>query len=203
MADESASSVTTGESVTASSLDRARASALRSEVVFANNREIVQPLPAGNSAADADDADDLIAVPEGDYSSLAALVRDTDTQTPPDAATQCVATAIFYEARSESLEGQLAVARVIVNRSGSRRFADNPCAVVKQPGQFSFVRRGVLPTPDASRATWKTSVAIARIALRNAWASKAEGALFFHARRAGVPGARQRVAVIDNHIFYR
>lgn len=200
MADRSVPTATSGDLVTVASLDNSRAQ--RGNVVFANPREVVQSLP--DDEADANSADALIAVPDGDsYSSLAALVRDTDTQSPVDEATKCVATAIYYEARSESLDGQLAVARVILNRARSSRFADNPCGVVKQPGQFSFVRGGVLPTPDSSRATWKTSVAVARIALSNAWTSKAEGALFFHARRAGVPGARQRVAVIDNHIFYR
>jgi hypothetical protein len=39
--------------------------------------------------------------------------------------------------------------------------------------------------------------------MKNAWESKAEGALYFHARRVAPGWRRSRVAVIDNHIFYR
>lgn len=198
MADESVPSVATGHVATVSG------SATNSDgVIFAGSREIVQPLPSDQANKPAGDAEGMIAVPEGSYDSLAALVRATDSDAPADADTRCLATAIFYESRSESLEGQLAVARVIINRAHSSRFADSSCGVVRQPGQFSFVRHGVLPQPNEAKPAWKTAIAIARIALSNAWASPAEGALFFHARRASFASARQRVAVIDNHIFYR
>ena len=120
-----------------------------------------------------------------------------------DAETHCLATAVFYEARSESLEGQLAVARVIVNRAASARFRDSLCGVVKQPGQFSFVRGGAIPDPSYGGSSWKTAIAIARIAVVNGWENVAEGALYFHARRVAPAWTRKRVAAIDNHIFYR
>ena len=44
----------------------------------------------------------------------------------------CLATAIYFEARSEPLDGQVAVANVIMNRVASDRFPDSPCEVVKQ-----------------------------------------------------------------------
>ena len=173
-------------------------------------KEVVQPLgtkpgarKTGDMASAAPRADEMIAVPDKDYSSLAAMVREVDTSASLDEETRCLATAVFYESRSESLEGQLAVARVIINRAESNRFGEDMCDVVAQPGQFSFVRGGVIPAPNASRPAWKTAIAIARIAQENAWASKAEGALYFHARRVSPSWRRARVAVIDNHIFYR
>ena len=75
--------------------------------------------------------------------------------------------------------------------------------MVRQPKQFSFVRSGVIPQPDTSHPHWKRAVAISLIALENKWASAAEGALFFHARRVNPSWSRPRVAAIDNHIFYR
>lgn len=177
---------------------------------FAPLKEVVQPLGQAQGAPGAGDkrmatprADEMIAVPDKDYATLAAMVRDVDTSTSLDEETRCLASAIFYESRSESLEGQLAVARVIVNRADSNRFGEDMCDVVAQPGQFSFVRGGVIPEPSATRPAWKTAIAIARIAQDNAWASKAEGALYFHARRVSPAWRRTRVAVIDNHIFYR
>lgn len=177
------------------------------KVRFAPLKEIVQPLGDAPVAAEEDTsslrADDILGVPDKKYSSLADLVRTVDADTAVDEQTKCLATAVYYESRSESLDGQLAVARVIINRAESRRFADSLCGVVKQPGQFSFVRRGTLPQPNMGHRHWKTSVAIARIALQDAWESKAEGALFFHARHVSPAWKRARMAVIDNHIFYR
>lgn len=172
---------------------------LTGPVAFAALKEVVQPLPGQTLPADGDgeDAGGSRAV------SLAALVDSMNVEAPLDEETHCLATAIFYEARSESLEGQLAVARVIINRSKSPRFAGSLCDVVRQPGQFGFVRRGVIPEPNTSRPAWKTSIAVAHVALENAWASKAEGALYFHARRVSPGWSRQRIAMIDNHIFYR
>lgn len=208
---EEAPGYTGSQPVTISSTTPSAASAATVQNVrFAPLKEVVQPLgsrrtgtQAGNGMSDTPRADDLIAVPDKDYASLAEMVRDVDTTAALDADSHCLASAIFYESRSESLEGQLAVARVIVNRADSNRFAKDLCGVIAQPGQFSFVRGGVIPTPNKSRPAWKTAVAIALIAQDNAWTSKAEGALYFHARRVAPGWRHSRVAVIDNHIFYR
>lgn len=171
-------------------------------VAFAALKEVVQPLP-GETAPTDGNGENAEAARGARAASLAALVDSMNVETPLDEDARCLATAIFYEARSESLEGQLAVARVVINRSKSSRFAGSLCGVVRQPGQFGFVRRGVIPEPDTSRPAWKTSVAVAHVALENAWASEAEGALYFHARRVSPGWSRQRIAMIDNHIFYR
>lgn len=44
----------------------------------------------------------------------------------------CIALAIYFEARSESLEGQVAVANTIMNRVESPYFPNTPCGVVQQ-----------------------------------------------------------------------
>jgi len=44
----------------------------------------------------------------------------------------CLALAVFFEARSESLEGQVAVINTIMNRVASESFPNTPCDVVKQ-----------------------------------------------------------------------
>lgn len=169
---------------------------------FAALKEVVQPLP-GQTLPVEGEGEDAQAVRGPRAVSLAALVDSMNVEAPLDDETRCLATAIFYEARSESLEGQLAVARVVINRSKSSRFAGSLCGVVRQPGQFGFVRHGVIPEPNTSGPAWKTSVAVAHVALENAWASRAEGALYFHARRVSPGWSRQRIAMIDNHIFYR
>ena len=173
-------------------------------VHYAPTREILQTLPGpsvsteGSAAFEPQGADSAAS-----SGSLDALV---DSQQMPDAMSdemRCLAGAVFFEAKSESLAGQLAVARVVINRRESGRFADSLCGVVYQPSQFSFVRgHSMPPIPTASR-DWREAVAIAQIAMQESYRSPAEGALYFHARRVSPSWNRTRLAAIDNHIFYR
>jgi spore germination cell wall hydrolase CwlJ-like protein len=54
-----------------------------------------------------------------------------------------------------------------------------------------------------SRPAYKTAVAVAKVALTEAWETPAAAnALYFNGVRAGLPGLK-RVAVIGGHAFYR
>ncbi len=116
---------------------------------------------------------------------------------------ECLAGAIYFEAKSESLAGQLAVGHVIANRANSGRFPSSYCGVVYQRSQFSFVRGRSMPhIPRASR-DWEEAVAIARIVDQQLHPSPVGKALFFHARRVSPRWRLTRVATLGNHVFYR
>ncbi len=135
--------------------------------------------------------------------SLAALVHQYAATEAADREQNCLAGAIYFESKGEPLDGQLAVARVILNRAQSGRFASTACGVVFQRGQFSFVRGGSMPAISHVSSNWRTAVAIAKIAQDDLWVSKTDDALYFHARRVA-PGWRMaRVGAIGNHVFYR
>ena len=174
----------------------ATAGSTQAETVF-TSQEVVQPVPAPET--------ETAQVEENASSadSLHELVAETQVG---DALTQnmrCLAAAIYFESKGEPLEGQLAVGRVVVDRSKSGRFPSTYCGVVHQPSQFSFVRGGQIPAIRTASAAWRTAQAIAKIAHDGSWQSPAKGALFFHARYVS-PGWRlQRVAQVNNHIFYR
>src|SRR4051794_22583710 len=70
---------------------------------------------------------------------LYALVGKYATDAQLDQETNCLATAVYFEARGESVDGQLAVARVVMNRAASGKYPPSWCATVTQPWQFSFV----------------------------------------------------------------
>lgn len=145
-----------------------------------------------------DDRDEIISA-----SSLPELVRMQDISEPLDSEERCLAGAVYFESKGESLAGQLAVARVVIARAKSGRFPTTLCGVVYQKSQFSFVRGGGMPPIATGSTHWRNAVAISRIALENSWKSPVEGALFFHARHVS-PGWRlTRIGSIDNHIFYR
>lgn len=134
---------------------------------------------------------------------LAALVETNAAEIAVDAEEKCLASAIFYEARSESFEGQLAVAQVILNRVESGRFARSICSVILQPGQFSFVRGGTIPAISTTSKDWREALAIARIAQARLHRSGVNDALFFHATHVNPKWRLSRVTSIGNHVFYR
>lgn len=135
--------------------------------------------------------------------TLADLVGAYAGRETGDSEGECLARAVYWESRGEPLSGQLAVAEVIINRARSGRFAPTLCGVVRQPSQFSFVRRGYIPQPPSGSRDWHIAVAIARIATEQLADGGAPRALFFHARRIN-PGWRlTRVATVGNHVFYR
>jgi len=167
-------------------------------VIFAAPKEVVQSTDSATAAIPADSAN--LAQ---EARSLAALVHAHGAAEELEGDMRCLAGAVYFESKGESLEGQLAVARVIINRARSGRFASSLCGVVHQRGQFSFVRGGEMPAIPQSSRSWREAVAIAQIAVADRWDSQAEGALFFHARRVSPGWGKPRLASIDNHIFYR
>jgi N-acetylmuramoyl-L-alanine amidase len=134
---------------------------------------------------------------------LSSLVETKSGNTAIDNEEKCLASAIFYEARSESFEGQLAIAQVILNRVESGRFASSICGVVLQPGQFSFIRGGAIPAINKGSKDWREALAIARIAQAKLHRSDVNDALFFHATHVSPKWRLNRVASIGNHVFYR
>ena len=162
--------------------------------------ELAADAPQTLSAADA--ATPAVAPPALDRESLAELVA-AQPATDLSRELECLAGAIYFEAKSETLEGQLAVGRVIVNRARSGRFPASYCGVVFQRSQFSFVRGNAMPVINRASASWKNAAAVAHIAHEGSWASTAEGALFFHAARVSPGWTLTRVARVDSHIFYR
>ena len=137
--------------------------------------------------------------------SLGQLVESYATGATLDEQQNCLATAVYFESMGEPLEGQLAVARVVINRAASGRYPTTMCAVVKQKAQFSFVRAGRFPRIDPACQAWRKAQAIARIAVANATHSLSTDVLWYHADYVAPSWGRRltRVEKIGAHIFYR
>jgi spore germination cell wall hydrolase CwlJ-like protein len=125
-----------------------------------------------------------------------------------DAEWQCLTEAIYFEARGESLEGQIGVAEVILNRVDSPLYPRTVCGVIKQRGsggcQFSYVCDG---RADRMREKAAADVAgrIARAMLDGAPRVLTEGATSFHTRSVRPSWSRRYIqtASIGAHLFYR
>ena len=117
---------------------------------------------------------------------------------------QCLAVAIYHEARDQSLDGQLAVASVILNRAREpKRWGARPCDIVV-PGQFSFLSPlGRVPAID-NREAWAIAVEMAREALERGPSSLVGQADHYHtlAVQPDWQDGMERVIRIGDHIFY-
>jgi spore germination cell wall hydrolase CwlJ-like protein len=122
----------------------------------------------------------------------------------------CLAKAIYFEARSESELGQMAVAKVILNRVKDPDYPKRICDVVYQNRstggscQFSFACDGVSDTPEPGTA-WEQSKRVATRAIVGDPTMKAVGdAKFYHADYVQPKWSlsMKRLTKIGRHIFY-
>lgn len=124
---------------------------------------------------------------------------------------RCLAEAVYFEARSETPDGQAAVAQVVLNRVKSGLYPDSVCGVVYQNRhrymacQFSFACEG-----KSLRITepgpWKQAVKIAReVTFGRTYLAKVGNATHYHANyvRPHWSRAFRKNDVIGRHIFYR
>lgn len=123
----------------------------------------------------------------------------------------CLARAIYFEARSESVIGQMAVAKVILNRVKSPDYPNTICGVVYQGSQrrnscqFSFACDG-LPDDIKQPAAWANSKRVAQKALAGdaKVAAMLSGVTNYHADYVKPKWARsmRKAVKIGRHIFY-
>ena len=144
---------------------------------------------------------DMILAP---YRPLGDLIHSYAGYSTENREQDCLANAVYFEARGEPVEGQLAVAEVVLNRTQSGRYPSTICEVVTQPWQFSFVRDGIIPAADRGSDAWRRAVAIARIAEAGAKRLLPRDVLWYHADYVSPSWGRRlaRNTKIGLHIFY-
>jgi spore germination cell wall hydrolase CwlJ-like protein len=125
-----------------------------------------------------------------------------------DAQFRCLATALYFEARGESIRGQAAVAEVILNRTELPSYPNSICGVVNQTGSgscaFSYVCDG---RSDAitDLGAWDRAKRVASAMLAGAPRLLTEGATHFHTPAVRPVWSRKfaHTATIGAHLFYR
>ncbi len=116
----------------------------------------------------------------------------------------CLAAAVYYEARGEPLAGQAAVAQVVLNRARRPSFPKSVCGVVYQGVggrgcQFSFACNGAMRRPR-EWAAWTRARDVATRALDGYVMAAIGQATSFHAARLG--GGEGRVVRVGGHVFF-
>ena len=194
-------------------------------VVKKRTRDVVIVPAAVNLKAEEDDADGQSALaPSPKQVEKAIKLKRTASAKPKDKETQkaiaqrrvqlaeenCLARAIYFEARSESELGQVAVAKVILNRVKDPEYPNTICGVVYQGSgrrnscQFSFACDG-LPDDVKSAAAWSNAKRIAKMTIAgDAKVASLTTATNYHADYVKPKWAKsmKRLVKIGRHIFY-
>jgi len=155
----------------------------------------------------------VVAVGSLDGPSLgygyAFLLSDGGSAGAGSDALTCLTQAVYFEARSEPIEGQEAVAQVVMNRTRLPQYPKQVCDVVFQGAdrptgcQFSFTCNGALGPPTEPDA-WRRANEVAGRALAGFVYAPLKDATHFHATWVNPywSGSLTRLGQIGGHIFY-
>ena len=165
---------------------------------------------------------EMQSVNELDTVSFHDIEMSTAKKTVVDAALQdaaeqqCLAEGIYFEARSESVAGQKAVAEVIKNRVESRFYPSTICGVVYQGSQralsegkvncqFRFACDGSMDRWTPTGIAWERAQHLAAISLADGFAPITNEATHYHANyvRPGWSRRLKRTKRVGVHTFYQ
>ncbi len=142
--------------------------------------------------------------------ALPSPLKSWDDPTVVAESERCLAQAVYFEARGEPYEGQLAVAQVVLNRVQDERYPGNICAVVcenetwRHRCQFSFACDGRSDQPK-NLAAWIDALKTARLASTGHLRDLTYASTHYHAEYVNPKWAVrfQRTVKIGRHAFYR
>jgi spore germination cell wall hydrolase CwlJ-like protein len=124
---------------------------------------------------------------------------------------RCLSEVMYYEARGEGTEGQMAVAEVVFHRLRHGHYGHSICGVVYEGAdtascQFSFACHGAMAERKSPVAWHNTEILAARILAGQVALRDTTGdATHFHAVSVTPDWAdnMERTVQIGNHVFYR
>jgi N-acetylmuramoyl-L-alanine amidase len=139
------------------------------------------------------------------------LFSFTQAQAADKDSIKCLAKNIYFEARNQSLAGQIAVGQVTINRVLDKRYPNTICGVVKQNKsrkkhkcQFSWYCDG---KPDVIHDIdkFREIVVLAKSLLKNSLIDITSGSTHYHSTKVKPfwINSKTKITQIDDHIFYR
>ena len=123
---------------------------------------------------------------------------------------KCLSEALYFEARGEQIEGQIAVADVIINRKESKRFPNTICGVVSEGShkrnacQFSYNCDGKLET-ITEKKIYERILKLSQMLLEPSARFLTSGATFYHSKLVSPSWSKKFIKTneIGNHVFYK
>ncbi len=186
--------------------------ASRLSTILGQERQALSMIPDSQLALlttlPSEDGDDVVA-------QEARLVYSRDflaEQPSADGGAQweCLAEALYFEARGETVRGMFAVGEVILNRVDSNNYPDTLCTVINQGTgrkygcQFSYTCDGKAENIAEPRS-WERVGKVARILVDGVPRALTGGATHYHTKAVNPSWAQRypRTATIGSHHFYR
>ncbi|MEQ6247468.1 cell wall hydrolase [Sulfitobacter sp. HNIBRBA3233] len=156
---------------------------------------------------------DLVSGQAGQQATNVVFSREWLSQQPKPTGNsefECLAEALYFEARGETVKGQFAVAEVIRNRVESPRFPGTYCDVINQGTgrkyqcQFTYTCDGV-PEVIAEPRAYTRVAKVARAVIDGVIPDITDGATFYHTTAVRPSWARKftQTARVGVHLFYR
>jgi hypothetical protein len=177
------------------------------EIIAETDPTLLQPVAPGDAVA----INASIPIVSGLNPRAASFVVKAADHWNQSLSLQCLAEAVYYEARSESEDGQRAVAQVVLNRVRHPAYPNSVCGVVYQGPQragggcqFTFTCDGSLAIPP-SGAAWLQARRIAASALAGSVYAPVGYSTNYHTQQVVPQWAFRllKVAVVGSHSFYR
>lgn len=117
----------------------------------------------------------------------------------------CLSKAIYHEARGEPIDGQIAVAHVILNRTKSQKYPPSVCSVVYQEHQFTDIR---LSKPNFVSKEWNKAVEVAIFSSTGIVDDPTNGAMYYYNPKkvTKTPNWVRKLKIvtrIKNHVFLK
>jgi spore germination cell wall hydrolase CwlJ-like protein len=115
----------------------------------------------------------------------------------------CMAQAVYHEARGEPVEGQIAVAYVVLNRMRNPVWPATACEVVYEPAQFTDIEKTI---PNMKSDAWVQAVEIAALSYIG-FIDNPIGDAFYYYNPKKVKHPKhckksKKIGKIGNHVFY-
>jgi spore germination cell wall hydrolase CwlJ-like protein len=122
----------------------------------------------------------------------------------------CLALALYFEARDQPVNGQIAVGLVILNRLDSIKYPSSICQVVKQRNnnnicQFSFYCDGKSDKPTETKV-WEELLVLVDNIWHGILYDFTDGSMYYHTIHIDAPIWTREMTttlIIEDHIFYK
>jgi spore germination cell wall hydrolase CwlJ-like protein len=113
----------------------------------------------------------------------------------------CTAEAVYFEARGEPLQGQIAVAQVIHHRMFAPGFPHDACRVVHQPRAFSYYWDHK-PEVFKDKRAYREALVTAVFVTAGLYDDVTGGALYYHEKNKRPSWSPGHGLPIGGHLFY-
>lgn len=116
---------------------------------------------------------------------------------------QCMAMALYREARGETDRNMAGVGYVIIHRTRSEHFPGGICGVVTQAGQFPWAHKAAFRKAKVNTAQWQRAQLMAILVMTESTPNPVKDSIYFNGLKEPKPSKHATLVVkLGGHAFY-